>query len=258
MCPTLEKRPGPDKVRLTYMAVRLPGVSQSPLVQILMLSANDAGLGERIHGLATALARAGHEVDLVAPEQLASTVDETVNGMRVARVPEYPPFVPPSDRLAWALQLSAGMLERSTQMGAERRYDVIHAHGWETSWAAAAAKNLFELPLVSSLRDCEYDRSAGSLDDVGRLVSQAEWWLTYESRRTIVPDDGVRARVEEIFELPAGKQVVISANLTSDVAASHTAEVYAEAIADEAERRRRGEDRPPLRVILGRSQIVGS
>jgi glycogen(starch) synthase len=223
-----------------------------------MLSANDAGPGETVHDLATALARAGHEVDLVAPERPGSDHDETVNGMRVQRVTEYPPFVPPSDRLAWALQLSAGMLERSTQMGAERRYDLIHAHGWETSWAGAAAKNLFERPLVSSLRDCEFDRADGSLDGVGRLVSQAEWWLTYESRRTIVPDDAVRARIEEIFELPAGKQVVVPASLTPDAAAARTTEVYAEAIADEAERRRRGEDRPPLRVILGRSQIVGS
>jgi glycogen synthase len=221
-----------------------------------MLSANDGGAG--VHDLATALARAGHEVDLVAPERPGSDVDETVNGLRVERVTEYPPFVPPSDRLAWALQLSAGMLERSTQMGAERRYDLIHAHGWETSWAGAAAKNLFELPLVSSLRDCEFDRSNGSLDDVGRLVSQAEWWLTYESRRTIVPDDDVRARIEEIFELPAGKQVVIPANLPADEAAARTTEVYDDAIADDVERRRSGEDRPPLRVILGRSQIVGS
>jgi glycogen(starch) synthase len=223
-----------------------------------MLSANDAGRGECVHVLATALARADHEVDLIVPEQPGSNVDETVNGVRLEHVTEYPPFVPPTDRLAWALQLSAGMLQRSTQMGAERHYDVIHAHGWEASWAAAAAKNLFELPLVSSLRDCEYDRSNGSPDDVGRLVSQAEWWLTYESRRTIVPDDAVRARIQEIFELPAGKQVVIAASLSPDEAAARTAEVYTDAIADEAERRRRGEDRPPLRVILGRSQIVGS
>jgi glycogen(starch) synthase len=224
-----------------------------------MLSANDAGAGESVKVLATALARAGHEVDLIAPEQPgADAVDESLNGMRVERVTEYPPFVPPSDRLARALQLSAGMLERSTQMGAERRYDVIHAHGWETSWAAAAAKNLFELPLVSSLRDCEYDRTGGSLDDVGRLVSQAEWWLTYESRRTIVPDDHVRARIEDIFELPDGKQVVVPGSLTPDETAARTTQVYADAISDEAERRRRGDDRPPLRVILGRSQIVGS
>jgi len=221
-----------------------------------MISAGDAGPGEPVHSLAAALARAGNDVDLVVSEQPGRDHEPEVERLRVVHVAEYPPFVPASDRLAWALQLSAGMLERSTQLGTSRRYDVIHAHGWETSWAGAAAKNLFELPLVSSLRDCEYDRSGGSLDDVGHLVSQAEWWLTYESRRTIVPDDDVRARIEEIFELPVAKQVVIPPDLSVDETAARTSEVYADAITDEAERRRRGEDRPPLRVILGRSQIV--
>jgi glycogen(starch) synthase len=226
-------------------------------VHILMLSAGDAGPGQTVHLLAAALARAGNDVDLIVSEQPGRDQGSAeLERLRVVHVAEYPPFVPASDRLAWALQLSAGMLERGTQLGASRRYDVIHAHGWETSWAGAAAKNLFELPLVSSLRDCEYDRSGGSLDDAGRLVSQAEWWLTYESRRTIVPDDDVRARIEEIFELPVVKQVVIPPDLSADETAVRTSEVYADAIADEAERRRRGEDRPPLRVILGRSQIV--
>ena len=231
-------------------------VTIAHLVHILMLSAGDAGHGQTVHVLAAALARAGNDVDLIVSEQPGGDIGPDLERLRIVHVAEYPPFVPASDRLAWALQLSAGMLERSTQLGASRRYDVIHAHGWETSWASAAVKNLFELPLVSSLRDCQYDRSGGSLDDVERLVSQAEWWLTYESRRTIVPDDAVRARIEEIFELPAEKQVVIPQDLSAGDTAARTSGVYVDAIADEAERRRRGEDRPPLRVILGRSQIV--
>ena len=220
-----------------------------------MLSAGEAAPGEPVHSLAAAIACAGHDVDLIASEQPGHDDDAGVERLRVVHVAEYPPFVPASDRLAWALQLSAGMLERSTQLGTSGRYDVIHAHGWETSWAAAAAKNLLELPLVSSLRDCEFDRSGGSLDDVGRLVSQAEWWLTYESRRTIVPDGDVRSTIEEIFELPSDKQVVIPPSIAPDEVAARTLQVYADAIADEVERRRRGEERPPLRVILGRSPI---
>ena len=61
---------------------------------------------------------------------------------------------------------------------------------------------------------------------------------------------------DEIFELPAEKQVVIPQDLSAGDTAARTSGVYVDAIADEAERRRRSEDRPPLRVILGRSQIV--
>ena len=104
-----------------------------------MLSAGDAGPGEPVHTLAAALARAGNDVDLVTSEQPGRGSDPAIERLQVVHIAEYPPFVPASDRLAWALQLSAGMLERSTQLGASRRYDVIHAHGWETAWAGAAA-----------------------------------------------------------------------------------------------------------------------
>jgi len=215
------------------------------LMRILMLSARDAAPGERVHALAAALVAAGHLVDLIASEQpglRAGNSDE----LRLVTVPEYPPLVPTTDRLAWALQLNAGMLERSTQLGEAARYDIVHAHDWETAWAAAATKNLFELPLVSTLHVVE-----PVADDESKLISQAEWWLTYESRRTIVPSDALRRRIEDAFELPVDKQIVILDDLSPAEQAARTAAAYEEAIADDLER---GEVRPPLRVILGRSQ----
>ena len=216
-----------------------------------MFSAHDTGPDERVLALASGLARAGHDVDLIAPEQPFLDDVSPAPRLRVARVPEYPPMVPATDRLAWAIQLSAGMLERATALAAAASVDVIHAHGWETAWAAAAAKSVFEIPMVSTLADCEHGRSDGDLDETGRLVAQAEWWLTYESRKTIVPDDIARAQIETVFELPSGKQVVIP-----DGSVERTLETYAAALAEEAEMRRRGEERPPLRMILGRSSIA--
>ena len=215
-----------------------------------MFSAHDSAPGERVHRLASALARAGNEVDLIAPEQPSPDVP-TLSRLRVVRVPEYPPMVPASDRLAWAIQLSGGMLEQATRLATATTFDVIHAHGWETAWAAAAAKSVFEIAMVSALASCEEGRTDGELDETSRFVAQAEWWLTYESRKTIVPDDAVRAQIETVFELPSSKQVVIS-----DASAGKTLETYEAAIAEEAEMRRRGEERPPLRVILGRSSIA--
>jgi hypothetical protein len=223
-------------------------VTIARLMHILMLSARDAAPRERVHVLADALARAGHSVDLIASEQPGLNVASSVPGLRIATVPEYPPLVPATDRLAWALQLNAGLLERSTQLSESARYDVVHAHDWETAWAAAATKNLLELPLVSTLHGVE----AGD-DEESKLISQAEWWLTYESRRTIVPIDLLRRQIEDAFELPVDKQAVISDDLLPAEQAAHTATVYEEAIADDRERRSRGEVRPSLRVILGRA-----
>ena len=218
-------------------------------MRILMFSAHDTAPGERVHALAFGLAQSGHDVDLIAPEQPSPDADEP--RFRIARVPEYPPMVPASDRLAWAIQLSAGMLERATRLATTTTFDVIHAHGWETAWAAAAAKSVFEIAMVSTLTDCEHGRAGDDLDETSRLVAQAEWWLTYESRRTIVPDEKVRAQIETVFELPSEKQVVIA-----DGSVERTLETYGAALAEEAEMRRRGEERPPLRVILGRSSIA--
>ncbi|HJT37570.1 MAG TPA: glycosyltransferase family 4 protein [Actinomycetota bacterium] len=220
-------------------------------MRVLMFSAHDTAPDEAVHSLAVGLARAGHGVDLIAPEQPSLDADAHEQRLRIARVPEYPPMVPASDRLAWAIQLSAGMLERATRLAASAAFDIIHAHGWETAWAAAAAKAVLAAPMVSTLTSCEHGRAGHDLDETGRLVAQAEWWLTYESRKTIVPDHVVRAQIESAFELPTDKQVVIS-----DGSVEETVETYARAVADEAELRRRGEDRPPLRVILGRSSIA--
>jgi len=220
-------------------------------MRILMFSAHDTAPSERVHTLAVGLARAGHDVDLIAPEHPSLGTEVREPRVRVARVPEYPPMVPASDRLAWAIQLSAGMLECATRLAAAVTFDVIHAHGWETAWAAAAAKSVFEIPMVSTLTACEHGLTDGALDETGRLVAQTEWWLTYESRKTIVPDDAVRAQIETVFELPSAKQVVIG-----DGSVDRTLETYSAALAEDAEMRRRGEERPPLRVILGRSSIA--
>ncbi len=240
-----------NKARLSYLAARSAAVTQSPVMRILMLTAHDAAPDEPVHRLAAGLARAGHDVDVIAPEQPSPAPDRPQDRLRIARVAEYPPLIAATDRLAWALQLSAAMLERATRLAASATFDLIHAHSWETAWAAAAAKTVFEVPMVSTLRDCEHERVGGELDETGRLVAQAEWWLTYESRKTIVPDDVVRAQIETVFELPSDKQVVIA-----DGSVERTVETYAGAIAEEAEMRRRGEERPPLRVILGRSSIA--
>jgi glycogen(starch) synthase len=218
-------------------------------MRILMLSAQHTGPTQPVRSLAIALARAGHGVDLIAPEQPGHEGDELVEGVRIAHVADYPPLVPVTDRLAWALQLGAGILERATRLGLAEPYDLVHAHGWETAWPGAAAKNLLGLPMVSTLRE----RAGGSTDE-DKLISQAEWWLTYESRATIVPSNSLRLEIETLFELPVGKQVVVSD--AAPVAA--TIDVYERALADDAELRRRGADRPSLRVILGRLQIGSS
>jgi glycosyltransferase involved in cell wall biosynthesis len=221
-------------------------------MRVLMLSrdlAPDApgARASRVRLLAEALAAAGHDVHLIVAGRAPG--ESTENGVRLIQAGEYPPMISESDRVAWALQFNASVLERATRLLLEQPVDVLHAHEWDVAWAAASIKSIHRLPLVSTIH------GKPRTDD--RLVLQAQWWLTYESRRTIAVSRSVREEIERAFELPPAKQEVINHRLGPATLAVRTAAVYAGAIEEEEEHRRAPlqADRPSLRVVLGRSPL---
>src|SRR5437763_12348093 len=62
------ERARPEQGAMAYLGAGSRAVTQSPVMRILMLSVGETAPGERVHELAAELARAGHHVDLVAPE----------------------------------------------------------------------------------------------------------------------------------------------------------------------------------------------
>lgn len=168
------------------------------------------GLGKHVHRLATALAEAGHAVHVVTRDHPDAPAEEMLEGVHVLRVGEYPPIVPFDDLIPWVLQFNIGVLERATKLLLEDEADLVHAHDWLVAYAAAGAKNLFDLPLVSTIHATEYGRHQGSLPGpMNKLIHQIEWWLTYESRRTITCSQYMHDQVRTIFELPCSKMDVI-------------------------------------------------
>jgi glycogen(starch) synthase len=112
--------------------------------------------------------------------------EEDVEGVHVLRVGEYPPIVPFEELIPWVMQFNVGVLERATKILLDEDVDLVHAHDWLVGYAAAGIKNLFDLPLVSTVHATEYGRHQGYLPGpMNKLIHQIEWWLTYESRRTI-------------------------------------------------------------------------
>ncbi len=168
------------------------------------------GLGKHVHRLSTALADAGHTVHVVTRDHPDAPAEEEVDGVHVVRVGEYPPIVPFEDLIPWVLQLNVGVLERATKILLEEEVDLVHAHDWLVGYAAASVKNLFDLPLVSTVHATEYGRHQGYLPGpMNKLIHQIEWWLTYESRRTITCSRYMHDQIEEIFQLPPAKLDVI-------------------------------------------------
>ncbi|MBI4729783.1 MAG: glycosyltransferase family 4 protein [Acidobacteria bacterium] len=168
------------------------------------------GLGKHVHRLSTALAEAGHTVHVVTRDHPDAPPEEIVDGVHILRIGEYPPMVPFEDLIPWVLQFNVGVLERATALLMEEEVDVLHAHDWLVAYAAAGVKGLFDVPLVSTIHATEYGRHQGHLPGaMNKLIHQVEWWLTYESRRTITCSQYMRDEIQRIFDLPPEKQDVI-------------------------------------------------
>jgi glycogen(starch) synthase len=168
------------------------------------------GLGRHVWRLSTALADQGHEIHVVTRDHPDAPPEEWLDGVHVLRVGEYPPIVPFDDLVPWVLQFNIGVLETAANLLLDTDVDVVHAHDWLVAYAAAGVKNLFQAPLVSTVHATEYGRHQGFLPQaMNRLIHQVEWWLTYESRRTITCSQYMRDQCRRIFELPSEKIDVI-------------------------------------------------
>ena len=175
------------------------------------------GLGKHVHRLSLALAEAGHTVHVVTRDHPDAPAEEEIDGVHVVRVGEYPPIVPFEELIPWVMQFNVGVLERATKILLDEDVDVVHAHDWLVGYAAAGVKNLFDLPLVSTVHATEYGRHQGYLPGpMNKLIHQIEWWLTYESRRTITCSRYMHDQIEEIFQLPPSKLDVISNGVDLD------------------------------------------
>ncbi|MHB8512335.1 MAG: glycosyltransferase family 4 protein [Actinomycetota bacterium] len=168
------------------------------------------GLGRHVWRLSRALADAGHDVHVVTRDHPDAVTEEIIDGVHVLRVGEYPPKISFSELIPWVLQFNIGVLEHATKILMNEAIDVVHAHDWLVAYAAAACKNVYEAPLVATIHATEYGRHQGYLPEpMNKLIHQVEWWLTYESRRTITCSRYMNEQCREIFELPPGKMDVI-------------------------------------------------
>jgi glycogen(starch) synthase len=158
------------------------------------------GIAAHVHGLATAMAAAGHEVVLLTRSVPTAPDDEELDGVRVLRTDVDMPWLPDHEvahtaSANHALVILAGSLD-------DWRPDVIHAHDWRVGWAGDALAHLWRRPLVTTLHGTERGRHGGHLPPgVPSDINAVEWWLAFRSRRVIA---STKLMVREIvggFEL---------------------------------------------------------
>jgi glycosyltransferase involved in cell wall biosynthesis len=170
------------------------------------------GLGTHVHQLAVNLARQGVNVHVITKDAPGAPDYEVAEGVYIHRVPLYPPEIPQEDWVPWTLQFNVALLERAIPLINERigNVHVLHAHDWLVGHAAIALKHAYRIPLVATIHATEYGRHQGHLPEgMSRIIHQIEWWLTFESVRTICCSNYMRDEVVRIFELPQDKVDVV-------------------------------------------------
>ncbi|MGH3658889.1 MAG: glycosyltransferase family 4 protein [Micromonosporaceae bacterium] len=172
------------------------------------------GLGRHVHALATSLATAGHDVTVVTRHGGGAPLEEHLDGVRVIRAPEDPPLFPltNSTLLAWTMAFNHALTRAALRASqtADEPYDVVHAHDWLVTHAAATVKHHLGVPLVATVHATEAGRHSGWLpSETNRCIHSVEWWLTYQARRVLVCSAYMRWEVSRLFELPRGKVEVI-------------------------------------------------
>jgi glycogen(starch) synthase len=160
------------------------------------------GLGRHVHALATALAAAGHEVTVVTRHRDGSALQETVDGVRVVRVPEDPPKFPLATEtlLAWTMAFNHALTRTALKAVIADEYDVVHAHDWLVAHTAVALSELLEIPLVATIHATEAGRHQGWLPgELSRGIHSVECWLAHRARRVLVCSGYMRWEVTRVL-----------------------------------------------------------
>lgn len=169
------------------------------------------GLGRHVYHLATTLAAGGAKVHVVTKDFPGAPEYEESEGVHIYRVVNYPPDIPQEDWVPWTLQFNLALLEKAVALINDlKTVNVIHAHDWLVGHAAASLKHAYRIPLVATIHATEYGRHQGHLPGpMNKLIHQIEWWLTFESSRTICCSNYMMDQITDIFELPPDKVDVI-------------------------------------------------
>lgn len=166
------------------------------------------GLARHVHALSKELAGLGHEVHVLTRSGPGLPAEAEEDGVHVVRVSPY--FQEPQDFRLWVCHLNFALMEAGANLLKDLDGPaVVHAHDWLVAHAAKGLKNLFHLPLVSTIHATEHGRHRGIHDSGQQYINDVEWWLTYEAWRVIVCSEAMKSEVRGLFGLSEDKVSVL-------------------------------------------------
>ncbi|MBW9221332.1 glycosyltransferase family 4 protein [Methanothermococcus sp. SCGC AD-155-M21] len=161
------------------------------------------GLSVHCKGLAEALVKIGHDVDIITvgyelPEY------ENINGVNIHRVRP----IKHGHFLTWTLLMENALEKKLGLLGIDN-YDVIHCHDWMTYSVGSNIKHLLNKPYIQSIHSTEMGRCGGIHSEDSKVINDLEWWSTYESHALITVSNSTKEEICSIFNVPWDKVNVI-------------------------------------------------
>jgi glycogen(starch) synthase len=186
----------------------------SPPVRIAMLSWEFpplvvGGIAPHVHGLAGALARAGHDVVVITFHHPDVDDDAAEDGVRAVRVRTDLPWLPEDQFIARMATSNHHLVTALSRLDGWVP-DVVHAHDWLVAWAGNTLHTVWRRPLVATIHATERGRQGGHIPPgQPSAINSIEWWLTYQASQVIACSEFMRHEVVSGFNLPGEKVHVV-------------------------------------------------
>lgn len=180
-----------------------PNSEQGPGLKILMLCWEYppnvvGGLSRHVFNLSVHMAKIGYEVHVITAGNDMLPAFELMDGVRVHRVKP----INEMDRnfLSWIGGLNLAMAFKAECLAQEIRFHLIHAHDWLVGAAGIALKELWSIPLLTTIHATEHGRNNGIHTETQKFIHEKEQQLITASNQIIVCSDYMKEQLASVFD----------------------------------------------------------
>jgi glycogen(starch) synthase len=156
-------------------------------------------VADHVSTLAHELVRRGHEVELVALDDVKQGFED-VFGVHIHRVANPIKTHPMASILSYAVTASLQMEAESSNIiyfyrQQEKSIDLVHAHEWLTTYPAIVLKHAFHIPFVVTLHSVEGHRCHDHFNSVSFAIKEVEDSGIWESNSVITNTDWLKGEI---------------------------------------------------------------
>lgn len=172
------------------------------------------GLGKHVTDLAPVLAgqmtaSGPVEIDLITPRNNGGDAVEHVSEFLTVHRVDTPPL-DPQDHFNSVISSNNFLVDAAAPLGDAQPYDLIHVHDWLVTKGGVALKDRWKTPLITTMHATERGRHRGNTPgETSYQIDRTEWLGCYEAWRVIACSQFMNRELQDYFDLPPNKVVVI-------------------------------------------------